>query len=338
MSDDSTQGRRFRIGRRVRTVDIHSHVYVDVSDLTEAHDPIASKTTNPFQAAFLHLTSVEDRLHQMDKHDIDIQVVSLVPSYNYWAEAELSEAIVSRQNEQIATLCSTHPERFVPFGTLSLQYPEMAARQMVSLAKEYGMRGFEIGCSVNGDELSDSKFAPFWAKAEELNALIFLHPAGVKGDEEQLQGNGYLNNVIGHPLETTVALSHLIFEGTLDRYPGLKICAAHGGGFLASYLGRSEHCAEFSERCKPVKMLPKQYFGRQIYCDSIVFTPEGLRHLVAEIGADHVLLGTDFPFDVGAPHMGDPKAVDLILAAPGISAVDREKILGSNAAKLLRLP
>jgi aminocarboxymuconate-semialdehyde decarboxylase len=144
-----------------------------------------------------------------------------------------------------------------------------------------------------------------------------------------------LDNVIGHPLETPVALSHLIFEGTLDRYPGLKICGAHGAGYLGSYLGRSDHCAEASENCKPVKRHPSEYFKEQLYCDSIVFTAEGLRHLVAEVGVSHVLLGTDFPFDIGEPHMGDPRGADSILGVPGLSDDDQRAILGGNATRLL---
>jgi aminocarboxymuconate-semialdehyde decarboxylase len=326
-------------GRRVLTVDIHSHCYVDVSDLTEGHpaNVSGSKAPNPFQAPILSPTSVPARLEQMDQYGIDMQAVSIVPSYNYGAERDLAREIVSRQNQQIAKMCAAHPDRFVGLGTVALQHPDLAAEQMTTAVKDLGMRGFEIGCSVNEDELSALKFDPFWAKAQELEVLIFIHPAGVMGNERQLQGNGFLNNVIGHPLETTVALSHLIFEGTLDRFPNVKICAAHGGGYLASYLGRSDRCAEASERCKPVQRKPSEYFRQQLYCDSIVFTAEGLRHLVAEVRSDHVLLGTDFPFDVSSPHMGDSRAVDSVLGVPGLSAMDYEQILGANAMKLLKI-
>lgn len=326
-------------GRRVLTVDIHSHCYIDVSDLTKDNpaNVSGSKPPNPFQAPILSPTSVENRLQQMDQYGIDVQAVSIVPSYDYWAERDLAREIVSRQNEQIAKMCASHPDRFVGLGAVALQHPDLAVEQMTAAVKDLGMRGFEIGCNVNEDELSAVKFDPFWERAQELDVLIFIHPAGVLGNERQLQGNGFLNNVIGHPLETTVALSHLIFEGTLDRYPNVKICAAHGGGYLASYLGRSDHCAEASEKCKPVQKKPSAYFKQQLYCDSIVFTAEGLRHLVIELGSDHVLLGTDFPFDVSSPHMGDPHAVDSVLGVPGLGAVDYEKILGANAMKLLKI-
>jgi aminocarboxymuconate-semialdehyde decarboxylase len=340
LSGQNTKRRQVIVGgHRVLTIDIHSHCYVDIADLIKGHEPVVpdSKFSNPFQAPMLSPTSVEARIQQMDEHGIDMQAVSLVPSYSYWADRDLASAIVSRQNERIAGMCSAHPDRFVSLGTVALQHPDLAVEQMGKAIDDLGMRGLEIACSVNGDELSDPKFSPFWAKAEELDVLVFIHPVGVMGNERQLQGNGYLNNVIGHPLETTIALSHLIFEGTLDRFPKIKICAAHGGGFLASYLGRSDHCAEFGDRCKPVQRHPSEYFKQQLYCDSIVFTEEGLRHLVAEVGADHVLLGTDFPFDIGSPRMGDARAVDAVLGIPGMTSVEYEKILGRNAAKLLRI-
>jgi aminocarboxymuconate-semialdehyde decarboxylase len=171
-----------------------------------------------------------------------------------------------------------------------------------------------VGGSVNGEELSDPKFHPFWAKAEQLGVLIFIHPQGTAelSASGRLRGNGVLDNVIGNPLETTIALSHLIFEGTLDDYPGLKICAAHAGGYLPSYAARSDQgCVTFPQRCtKTLKKKPTEYL-RQLYYDSMVFTPEGLRHLVAEVGASQIVLGTDYPFP------WTKTAVDHILTTPG---------------------
>jgi len=164
--------------------------------------------------------------------------------------------IVQRQNEKIAEICTAHADRFVGLGAVALQHPDLAAEQMDHAVKKLNMRGFQIDSSVNGELLSAPKFDIFWAKAEELGILILIHPGGAVGAAPRFPGNGFLDNVIGHPLETTLALSHLIFEGTLDRYPGVKICGAHGGGFLASYMGRSNHCAEFSEACKPVQKKP----------------------------------------------------------------------------------
>lgn len=336
-------GKRRRVtvgGHRILTVDIHSHCYIAIDDLLAeipgSNSSIVSRGSS--QTPILNPTNLESRLQQMDARGIDVQAICITPSYNYGADQDLARRIVGRQNEQIAKMCEAHPDRFVGLGAVALQHPDLAAEQMDHAVKNLGMRGVEIDSSVNGDPLSASKFDPFWAKAEELGILIFIHPASVVGAPPRFPGNGFLDNVIGHPLETTLALSHLIFEGTLDRYPGVKICGAHGAGFLASYLGRSNHCAEVSEACKPIqKKKPSDYFKQQLYCDSIVFTAEGLRHLVAEVGASHILLGTDFPYDIGFPHMGDSREVDSVLGVRGLSNADQSAILGNNAAKLLRI-
>jgi aminocarboxymuconate-semialdehyde decarboxylase len=197
--------------------------------------------------------------------------------------------------------------------------------------KKLGLRGAAIGGSVNGEELADPKFHPFWAKAEELGCLVFIHPQANPDFEKRLKGNGGLINVIGNPLETTIALSHIIFEGTLDRFPGLKVCAAHGGGYLPSYAARSDAgCTTFPERCSAVqiKKKPTEYL-RQLYFDSIVFTPQALRHLVTEVGASQIVMGTDYPFP------WTKTSVDHILNTPGLSDADRAAMLGDTAAKLL---
>ncbi len=200
--------------------------------------------------------------------------------------------------------------------------------------KTFGFRGIGVGGSVAGEELANPKFHPFWAKCEELGVLVFMHPLGTLELEPsgRLAGNGLLTNTIGNPLETTIALSHLIFEGTLDRFPGLKICASHGGGFLPSYANRSDAViTTFPDRVGPLpKKKPTEYIrGGQLYFDSIMFTDEGMRHLIAEAGIDHVVLGTDYPF----PWNTAP--VDHVMSIPGLSDEDRIKILSGTAAKLL---
>ena len=194
-----------------------------------------------------------------------------------------------------------------------------------------------IGGNVAGEEISDPKFNPFWQKAEELDLLVFIHPQ-MDGAPTQLrerfQRNGYLTNVIGNPLETTIALSHLIFEGTLDRFPGLKICAAHGGGFLPSYSGRFDHgCLTRPDLCPggkygAIKKTPSEYL-KQMYYDTIVFHPEGVRHLAAEVGADRLMIGTDYPYP------WTKTAVDLIMETKVLSDGEKIAILGGTAAQLL---
>ena len=323
-------------GRRVRTVDIHCHCYThDVWDLVKDFKEAQPLRTmlDTTDGKKLNITNLGDRLRQMDEQGIDVQAVCLsATSLFYWTERDLSRRVMKIQNEKIAELCAAHPDRFVGLAAVALQHPDLAAEQLEEATKKLDMRGCMITPTVNGEELSAPKFHPFWAKAEELGSFVFMHPRGFPEGEKRLQGNGNLGNVIGNPLETTVALSHLIFEGTLDRFPRLKLCAAHGGGFLTSYIGRSDHCAASNPGlCKPVQKRPSEYL-KQLYFDSVVYTAEGLRHVIAETGASQILLGTDFPYA-----MGNPRSVDHILGTPGLSDAERIAILGGNAAKLLRI-
>ena len=276
------------------------------------------------------------RLQAMDEQGIDVEALSINPNW-YKTDRDLAKQIIKIQNEKLAEACAANPERFVAFATVALQHPDLAAEQLEEAVKKYGLRGAGIGGNVAGEEISDPKFHPFWAKAEELGVVVFIHPQA-DGATTQLgprfKGNGYLGNVIGNPLETTIALSHLIFEGTLDKFPGLKIIAAHAGGFLPSYAGRSDHgCPTRPDLCPggthgPIKKQPSEYL-KQLYYDTMVFRPEGVRHLVAEVGASQLLVGTDFPYP------WTKTAVDLILKTPGLSDDDKTAILGGTAAKLL---
>jgi aminocarboxymuconate-semialdehyde decarboxylase len=306
-------------GRRVKTVDAHAHCAVPeaMALMGRKVDPQA-------------LIMGPDRIRAMDEQGIDVEALSINP-YWYKADRDLASQIIKIQNEKLAELCASQPERFVAFATVALQYPDLAAEQLEEGVKKLGLRGAAISGSVNGEELADEKFHPFWAKAEQLGVLVFIHPQGTADLEKRLKGNGGLGNVIGNPLETTIALSHLIFEGTLDRFPVLKICAAHGGGYLPSYAARSDAgCVTFPERCGKVqlKKRPTEYL-RQLYFDSIVFTPQALRHLVAECGASQIVMGTDYPFP------WTKTAVDHILNTPGLSDAERAAMLGGTASRLL---
>jgi aminocarboxymuconate-semialdehyde decarboxylase len=279
----------------------------------------------------LLMSRAPDRIRAMDEQGIDVEALSINP-YWYGAERGVARDLIRIQNEKLAEACAAEPERFVGFASVALQHPDLAAEQLEDGVRTYGLRGALIGGSVNGEELADPKFHPFWAKAEQLGALIFIHPQGTAelNATSRLKGSGGLDNVVGNPLETTIALSHLIFEGTLDRFPGLKICAAHGGGYLPSYAARSDAIGTtFPDRVtRPLKKKPTEYL-RQLYFDSLVFTPEGLRHLVAETGASQIVMGTDFPYP------WTRTAVDHILDTPGLSDADRAAILGRTAATLL---
>src|SRR5438128_9661353 len=313
-------------GRRAKTVDVHAHCAVP-----EAMALMGMKTTGPSaQFPLLLMSQPAERIRAMDEQGIDVEALS-INAYWYTADRDVATQLIEIQNQGLAEICAKEPERFVAFATVALQFPDLAAKQLEDGVKKYGLRGVGVGGSVNGEELSNPKFHPFWRKAEELGVLVFIHPIGTAELKSRLQGNGGLENTIGNPLETTLALSHLIFEGTLDRFPGLKICAAHGGGYLPSYAPRSDHiCLTFPDRCAavPLKKRPTEYL-KQLYFDSIVFTPEALRHLAAQVGSSRIVLGTDSPFP------WTETAVEHILATPGLSDAERAAMLGGTAAKLL---
>ena len=311
-------------GKRIKTVDVHAHCIV----------PDAAKVINhALEAPGLLWTNVGDRIAHMDKSGVDVEALSINPFW-YRAERDAAAELIRIQNEQLTEFCASHPDRFVAFATAALQFPELAAEQVEHAVKRLGFRGVGVAGSVAGQDLANPKFHPFWAKCEELGVLVFMHPLGTRELEPsgRLAGNGLLTNTIGNPLETTIALSHLIFEGTLDRFPGLKICAAHGAGFLPSYANRSDAVLRvFPDRVgTPPKKKPTEYLRNgQIMADTIMFTGEAVRHLIHEMGVDNVLLGTDYPF----PWNTDP--VDHILSIPDITDADKIAILGGTAAKLL---
>ncbi|HUK60360.1 MAG TPA: amidohydrolase family protein [Stellaceae bacterium] len=307
-------------GKRIKTVDVHAHCSVP-----EAMALMSSPRPGP---ATLLFSKVEERVAAMDAQGIDVEALSINPFW-YTAERDLAAELIKIQNEALAEFCNTHSERFVAFATAALQHPDLAVEQLVYGVRKLGLRGVSVGGSVNGEELAAEKFNPFWAKAEELGALVFLHPQGTAELAKRVTGNGGLDNAIGNPLETTIALSHLIFEGTLDRYPGLKLCSAHGGGYLPSYAARSDAIGvTFPERVRPLKKKPTEYL-RQLYFDSLVFTPEALRHLVAETGSSQIVMGTDYPYPWTST------SVDHILSTPGLTDEERVAILGGTALRLL---
>ena len=279
-------------------------------------------------AAFIE---IDKRLAAMDAQAVDMEVLSINPFW-YGSERDLAGQIVKLQNEKLAELCASKPDRFAAFASLTLQAPDLAVQELETAVRKQGLKGAAIGGTVNGEAFSDPKFHPVWAKAEELDVPLFIHPTGIPELAKKLAGNGWLTNTVGYPLETTIALSHLIFEGTFDRFPKLKVIAAHGGGYLPSYADRSDHaCLVSPKSCNPnikLKKAPTEYL-KQIYFDSLVFTPEAIRHLVAQVGAGQVVLGSDYPY----PFQLQP--VDHIFASQSLSDDHKADILGRTAARLL---
>jgi aminocarboxymuconate-semialdehyde decarboxylase len=327
------------------TVDMHAHALFPAVEGLAAQQPghakqreldlrgsgAESAAVNQEQLAQIGplLTDPAQRLAVMDRAGVDVQVVSPMPLYHYWADAGLAERLTRLTNEGVAGLAEQHPHRLVGFGTIPLQHPELAVTELTRAVDELGLRGVQIGTLAGGRELADDALDGFWARAEELDAVVFVHPWGCSLAERL--DRYYLSNTVGNPVETTVALSHLVFSGLLDRHPGVRVVAAHGGGYLPTYLGRSDHAWRVRpEAQRPAE--PPSAYVRRMWFDSLVYTPMALRHLVEAVGADRVVLGSDYPFDMGVT---DP--VDR-LAAAGLDHTHEQAIRGGNATNLLKLP
>jgi aminocarboxymuconate-semialdehyde decarboxylase len=310
-------------GRRVKTIDVHAHCVIP-----EAYALLGRKVDDHRGPGIGEVG--ERRIREMDAQGIDMEALSINPAW-YRAERDLVTQVIRIQNERLAEFCAKYPDRFVAFASVALQFPDLAVQQLVDGVKKLGLRGAAVGASVADDEFSDPKFHPFWAKAEELGVLIFIHPQSTPDLARRFKGQGWLANTIGNPLDTTIALSHLIFEGTLDRFPGLKICSAHGGGYLPSYAPRSDNSLRVApdmDTGVKLKKKPTEYL-RQMYYDTLVFTSEALRHLAAEVGSNRLVIGTDHPIP------WQDKSIDHVLKTPGFSDKERRAILGETAAKLL---
>lgn len=318
-------------GKRVKTIDVHAHCNFHESVRLLGNDvPNITPDIRGAQETFLE---IEQRFAAMDAQGVDMEVLSVNPFW-YGKDRDLAAQIVKINNEKMAGLCAAHPDRFAGFASLTLQAPELAVQELETAIKKQNLRGAAIGTVVNGVEFSDPKFYPVWAKAEELGAVLFIHPQGLPELSKRLTGNGWLWNTIANPVETTITLSHLIYEGTLDRFPGLKIISAHGGGYLPSYADRSDHaCLVAPAICNPdikLKKKPTEYL-RQLYFDSLVFEPEAIRHLVAQVGASQVVLGSDYPYP------WEPNPADRILACSFLSDEEKTSVLGTTAARLLKI-
>ena len=317
-------------GKRIKTIDVHAHCLIAQALALLPADE-AKRIYPPTKGSSEFDVVLGQRFAGMDAQGIDMEVLSINPWW-YGKERDLAEQIIQVQNEGLAELCAKEPRRLAAFASLALQFPDLAVRQLEDAVRKYGLKGAAIGGNVAGDEFADPKFHPVWAKAQELGVTLFIHPQSTPELAKRFKGNGWLANVIGNPLDTTIALSHLIFEGTFDKFPRLKVCAAHGGGFLGSYAPRSDYgCFIYPGGCNPdirLKKKPTEYM-KQIFFDSLVFTPEALRHLVAEVGASQVVIGTDHPIP------WNPHPVDHVIATKSLSAKEKAAILSGNAAKLL---
>lgn len=279
------------------------------------------------------LTDPAARIEGMNRMGVDIQGLStFVSEYFYWAPARVGAESARIQNDNLAEAVASYPDRFVALGaTVPLQDVALAIAEMERAVEELGFKGLQIGGTVDGANLDEPRFRPFWAAVVAKGVPVILHPNGYP--ESQRFGDYFLVNCIGNPLETMVAATRLIFSGLFEEHPGLELVLPHGGGYLPFYAARADHTWEVRPETRSrIPDHPPSHYMRMLHYDTVVFQPVYLRHLVEVVGADHVLLGTDFPFD-----MSETDPLGLIAATEGLSDDDRAAISGSNAARLYRI-
>jgi aminocarboxymuconate-semialdehyde decarboxylase len=312
-------------GRRVRVVDVHAHTDIPLGDVVKG---------TPFEKQAGGNPGLDQRILAMDKQGLDVQALSINGFWWYGVKDQgLARAICNAQNEGLAQWVKKYPGRFVAMASVPLQFPELAAEILQDAVNRFNARGVTLGGHVNGEDLSLPKFDPFWAKAAEMGELVFMHPGGADNiiKEGAWRGRGDVGNIIGNPLETTYFLTRLIFDGVFDRHPRLRVCGAHAGGYLPSYVMRTDVACDVRNNAKCAnKKKPKEYLQSQILIDTMIFSEEGLRHLVAEVGVGQIVYGTDNPFNW-------PVTVDLVLNAPFLNDAQKEQILSGNLTKLLRI-
>ncbi|GAA0898718.1 amidohydrolase family protein [Virgisporangium aurantiacum] len=323
-------------------VDVHAHLAVPEADALLAGTPGFTRWLATEQAAHApesvdrnrdqiarigpRSTDVDARLLDMDAMGVSHQVVGPMPRHHYWADRSLAERFTRVTNEAVAGHCADG--RLTGIGTLPLQHLDLAVTELTHAVNDLKLRGVSVSTHVEGRELADARHDPIWACAQDLGAVVFVHPWGCTLGPRL--ATRYLGNTVGNPVETAVALSHLIFTGVLDRFPRLRIVAAHGGGYLPTYIGRSDHAWDVRPDARGCERAPSTYL-RRMWFDALVYTPEALRHLVEAVGPERVMLGTDYPFDMGVT---DPVAR---LDAAGLPTDHRAAIAARTAAALFRI-
>lgn len=327
-------------------IDVHAHLLLpqlhaeverrapelvaEAADLERRRNGVASLQASGAMigARIPKLTDVHARLAAMDEQGVDQQWVSVSPNHFYpWAPEGLAAWVAMETNRLIAEHVAQAPDRLTGLGVVPLQHPDRIVEYLDDAVLGRGLAGVEISSFAGDVELSDERLEPFWARAGELGCVVFLHPFGCSLDERL--DRFYLSNTVGQPVENAVALSHLIFAGVLDRHPGLKVVAAHGGGYLPFAIGRADRAWNVRPEAHGCAHAPSSYLSK-LWFDTVVHDPAAVRHLVEVAGPDRVLLGSDFPFDMG---LDDPVA---FVSGAGLPAGTAAEVLGGNAEALLR--
>lgn len=329
----------------VATIDMHAHIHIDAAQaVADAHPDTApipfAVFSNPLtdevsakQVADRRdqIAVLEQRFRDMEAMRLDHQVIIPAPPQSFhWKEAAVAAEANRITNDAIADVVKQAPDRLFAFGTAPMQDTDLAVAEMEHCVKDLGFKGIQVLTNINGEDLADERFEPFWAKAQELDTLIFLHPNGIS--EGQRLSQHYFINVVGNPFDTSLAVHHLIFGGVLERYPNLRILLAHGGGYLAAYSGRIDHAWGARKDCRVHLPKPPSHYLKKLYLDTIVFTPHQLKYLVDVFGADQMTIGTDYPYD-----MGEYDPVGHVLGTDGLSDDQVAALLSGTAKKLLKI-
>jgi aminocarboxymuconate-semialdehyde decarboxylase len=305
-------------------IDVHWHympasVAGRVSGAPARHPPIPELSDPALQ------------LQEMDRRRIDLAAVSPTPMLlQYQLDKDQGRDLHRAVNDGIAELVAAHPDRYVGLGAVPLQDTALAVQELERAMQVLGLRGVMIGTNVNGRNLDEPEYRPFFRAASDMGAFVFVHPMQVLAPERL--SRYYLTNLFGNPSETALTIAGLIFGGVYDECPNLTCCFAHGGGTFSALIGRWRH--GYAVRDEPKEFgarSPEQYLPR-IYVDTLVHDDTVCRHLINVVGADHMMLGCDMPYDMGAP---DP--VDRIERLEGVTDEQKEQIKGGTAQRLLRL-
>ncbi|GAA3750229.1 amidohydrolase family protein [Salinactinospora qingdaonensis] len=327
-------------------VDAHCHIFCQAAKdlvekyysqeqilLNDPYDRYAGQGTTCTNRTLLpelrpKMTDPALRVADMDRLGIDIQVLaSFVSQFYYWTDPALGHELARLQNHRLAEMVAAAPDRFTAVGTVPMQDSERAVQELDYVVQTLGFKGVQISSNITGRDLDDLRFRPFFRRAEELGAVVLLHPNGFT-DGERFQ-DFFLMNVIGNPMDSTLALTRLIFSGALAQHPDLRLCVVHGGGYLPFYSARMDHAWQVRPECRERIEQPPSTYLRQVYFDTMVFSPRILENLVEFAGVQQVLLGTDYPFD-----MGESDPLGLIDGLSAISPKERAGICGGNATTL----
>lgn len=329
--------------RTIAAIDIHAHFFPEsyLKLLAEAGEPIgvtvegnaAGATIVSGVARFGPLGpeyhDPKIRLKAMDRQKVRMQALSLTAPMTYPADGPQGLKLARAWNDAAAEVVRAYPERFAALATLPMQDPEAALAEATRAVTELGCRGIYLGTNVRGKELADAQFLPVFERIHSLKVPIFLHPLDVIGAERL--AHYHLHNLLGNPFDTAVAAAKLIFSGWLDRFPKIEICLPHAGGALPYLIGRLDRGWKVREECRALKKPPSAYLRRFSY-DTISHAPESLRYLIDLVGADRVMIGSDYCFD-----MGYERPMEVITRLKGLTSADRVKIVGGNAARVLGL-